>query len=313
MARCWRASARSGDGRPDARTGPVWRIASSITRSVSTVSAAWRRARLRDAEVVLLDRGAVEGGARVAEVSGDVFGHRIAPMWGIGEEGWMQLWSGFIGSVVGAIAAALVALWVVSLTNKHQTSLAKEAAEKQSQLFDKQLAEQRTALDVQLEKQQESLNRQLHEQRLEARRERERSAMAVMLDGLTVLRAEARNPEFDHAAVIAEVAVGLHRWRLELDDEVLGEELQLWPSLLWEGQHYVRNCYKNGEAFAGQALRLYQEYLDFLREICIRWSGAESDEYGTFMNEMADFRLGFPEKLDKVENRNQSDVSVPGR
>lgn len=234
-------------------------------------------------------------------------------MWGIGQEGWLQLWSGFIGSVVGAIAAALVALLVVSLTNKHQSSLAKKAEKEQSKLLDKQLAEQREALASQLQQQQESLNRQLHEQRMEARRERERSAMAVILNGLTILRTEARNPDFDYQPVMAEVTVGLHRWRLELGTNLLGEELQLWPSLMWRAQSYVRNCDKNREPFVNGAARLYTDYLDFLREICMRWSSVESDEYGLFLNEMADFRLAFDEKLDKLEGRGSKDGSLRDR
>lgn len=224
-------------------------------------------------------------------------------MFGIGEQGWLELWSGFNGSLVGALAAALVALLVVWRTNKHQTSLAEKAAKKQSELFHKQLAEQRTALDAQLRQQQEALNRQLHEQRMEARRERERSAMAVIVGALTVLRAQARHPEFDHRPHMALVAEGIHRWRLELGNTTLSEELNLWPGLLWQAHDYVRSCRKNHELPA-RAEKLYIKHLDFLLDVCMRWSVSESDEYGILMNDMADFRLAFGDKQREGDSIN---------
>lgn len=225
-------------------------------------------------------------------------------MWGIGEEGWSELWSGLIGSVVGAVAAALVALLVVWRTNKHQTKLATRAAEKQSELIDRQLEEQRKALDTQLRQQQESLARQLHEQRTEARRERERSAMADIVSGLTGLRAGAWHADFDQRPDMDLVAAGIHRWRLELgNSSTLGEELELWPGLLWEAHDYVRSCRRKHEPFIDRAVKLYIRHLDYLLEVCMKWSESESDEYGILMNEMMAFRLEFDEKRLKVEGR----------
>lgn len=231
-------------------------------------------------------------------------------MWGIGEEGWLQLWSGFIGSVVGAIAAAFVALLVVWRTNRKQTSLAKAAADQQGRLFEKQLEEQRTALASQLAHQQESLKRQLDEQRLEARRERERSAMATIVGGLVKLKSESRTLEFDHRHEMSQVAAGIHRWRLELGTDPLAEELALWPNLMWRAHRFAHMYHKSRSLGAERARKVYVTYLDFLREVCMRWSSIESDEHGSFLNELVDLRLEFDERKAKVENYNRSDEEV---
>lgn len=47
---------------------------------------------------------------------------------GISAADWLQLWNGFIGALVAAVAAALVAWGVVKATNKHQSRLAYVAA-----------------------------------------------------------------------------------------------------------------------------------------------------------------------------------------
>jgi len=234
-------------------------------------------------------------------------------MWGIGEEGWIQLWSGFIGSVVGAIAAALVALLVVWLTNRHQTLLAKRATDQQAELFQKQLEEQRAALDSQLAHQQETLKRQLDEQRLEARRERERSAMATIVSGVVVLKAESRTLEFDHRREVALMAAGVHRWRLELGADPLAEELALWPNLIWRAHLFAYGFHKKHRLGAERARKLYVMYLDFLREICMRWSSIEFDEYGHFLNELADLRLEFDARKAKVEDYNRADADEAAR
>lgn len=231
-------------------------------------------------------------------------------MWGIGEEGWIQLWSGFIGSVVGAIAATLVAVLVVWLTNQHQTSLAKKATDQQAELFEKQMEEQRTALASQLAHQQEALKRQLDEQRSEARRERERSAMATIVSGLVVLKAESLTLEFDHRREVSLLAAGIHRWRLELGGDPLAGELALWPTLIWRAHLFANGSHKRKALGAERARRLYVTYLDFLREVCMRWSSVEADEYGNFLNELANLRLEFDARKAKVEGYNRADAEV---
>ncbi|MDD7834994.1 hypothetical protein [Paenarthrobacter sp. AB444] len=224
-------------------------------------------------------------------------------MWGIGQEGWLQLWSGFIGSVTGAIAATLVALLVLRRTNRHQRALAEDAAKKQAELAEKQLSEQRSSLEAQLRQQQEGLNRQLREQRLEARRERERAAMAVIVSGLTGLRAGAKHPDFDHRPHLDRVTEGIHRWRLEIGTSgVLGEELGAWPGFLWLAHDYVRRCRQNHEPYTEGAVKLYISCLDYLLDACLKWSESESDEYGALGNDMITFRNDFGEKTFKLEN-----------
>lgn len=231
-------------------------------------------------------------------------------MWGIGEEGWIQLWSGFMGSAAGAIAAAFVALLVVWRTNLKQTSLAKDAAEQQARLFEKQLEEQRTGLASQLAHQQESLKRQLDEQRLEARRERERAAMATIVSGLVKLKAESRTLEFDHRHEVSLMASGIHRWRLELGADPVAEELALWPNLIWRAHLFAHGYHKRQNLGVERARKLYVTYLDFLREVCMRWSSVESDEYGNFLNELASLRLEFDARKAKVADYNRDDAEV---
>lgn len=50
--------------------------------------------------------------------------------WGIDRDVWSLLWSGVLGSFVAAVVGGLVALFVVRLTNAHQTRLSREAREK---------------------------------------------------------------------------------------------------------------------------------------------------------------------------------------
>ena len=224
-------------------------------------------------------------------------------MWGIGQEGWLELWSGFIGSVTGAIAATLVALLVVWLTNRHQRALAEDAAKNQAELAEKQLSEQRSSLEAQLRQQQEGLNRQLHEQRLEARRERERAAMAVIVSGVTGLRAGARHPDFNHRPDLDRATEGILRWRLEIGTGgILSEELAEWPGFLWLAHDYARRCRQNHEPFTEGALKLYISCLDFLLDACLKWTESESDEYETLGNDMITFRNEFGGKQFRLEN-----------
>lgn len=95
---------------------------------------------------------------------------------GISEGDWLELWSGFIGALVSAVLAALVAVLVVWRTNKHQSGLAKSA-----------LAAQREDAATALKVQRDLLERQIREQREEARRAERHQALARFIAGVREL------------------------------------------------------------------------------------------------------------------------------
>lgn len=84
----------------------------------------------------------------------------------------------------------------------------------------------------------------------------------------------------------------------------------MWPDLIWRAHLFANGYHKRHNLGAERARKLYTTYLDFLREVCMRWSSVESDEYGNFLNELADLRLEFDSWKAKVEDYNRADVDV---
>jgi hypothetical protein len=97
-------------------------------------------------------------------------------LWGISAADWLELWSGTIGALVSAVAAALVAWLVVRATNKHQGEIAKAALKAQRE-------DAATALIVQ----RELLQQELREQREESRRSERTQALARFVSGVREL------------------------------------------------------------------------------------------------------------------------------
>lgn len=97
---------------------------------------------------------------------------------GIDVDGWMQLWNGVIGAALSAVLAALVAVFVVWRTNKHQSSLAETA-----------LAAQREDAATALKVQRDLLERQIREQREESRRAEKTRALSEYVAGVRELGA----------------------------------------------------------------------------------------------------------------------------
>lgn len=79
----------------------------------------------------------------------------------IGREWWLQLFSGTVGAIIGAIVAALAAVWVLNRTNAKQQELW-EASSEMQRIRDNHAQEDQRARDEELRRDaQEALNRQL--------------------------------------------------------------------------------------------------------------------------------------------------------
>lgn len=112
---------------------------------------------------------------------GIVFGD----LWGIKEDVWVQLWSGTVGAMVSAGVAALVAIFVLRRSNKHQQLL-----------IEQQIATQRAA-EV---------------------RSREKSAMAEILSATHGFLRAMNEGEDAIAFQSAEFMTNVFRWSLEAAD-----------------------------------------------------------------------------------------------
>lgn len=137
---------------------------------------------------------------------GIVFGD----LWGIEEGVWVQLWSGAVGAIFSAAAAAAVAVMVLARSNAHQRKLASEALEHQKILGEQQLAEQKA----------------------EAARVREQAAIAEVIitaERFIPISRGSLNDVNDHLVVFQSAVA---RWRVELGvGSPLTDELLKWTTL----------------------------------------------------------------------------------
>ncbi|MDQ0735148.1 hypothetical protein [Arthrobacter agilis] len=151
--------------------------------------------------------------------------------WGLGSEVWLQLWSGVIGSLVGAIGAAGVALLVLWRTNLHQAELARRALEEQRSLSEKALTAQRDDAKRALDEQRNSLERQLTDQRSESSRARELAAIADFLSAVVgVVNGADDLSQLD--AHDQQLRSARYRMTFEPGSRALGEALRGWVSVL---------------------------------------------------------------------------------
>lgn len=155
-------------------------------------------------------------------------------MWlGLGPEVWLQLWSGVIGSILGATGAIGIALWVLRRTNDHQTEMASEALAAQRRIADEALSAQRQDARQALKEQRKSLNKQLKEQRSEASRARELSAIADFLSAVEGIVSGMSDPDWADANLSAseqQLESARVRMTFEPHSKALGVELGPWVS-----------------------------------------------------------------------------------
>lgn len=152
-------------------------------------------------------------------------------LWGLGPESWLQLWSGVIGSIVGAIGAAVVALLVLSRTNRHQAKLSQEALREQRELAESALVAQREDAKTALNEQRNALERQLADQRSESSRARELAAIA---DFLSAIMGVVNGAEDGASLDIHDQQLQSARFRMTFEpgSRPLGEALSGWVSAL---------------------------------------------------------------------------------
>lgn len=184
-------------------------------------------------------------------------------LWGIDSDGWAQLWSGIFGSVIGAMAAAGVALLVLWLSNKHQHALAQDALAEQRRLARLALDAQSEQAATALEEQRKSLELQLLEQRAEASKERETRAMSELIAEVDVLRKRYKDGlPFLRDSLFKMESAAL-RWSLEIPNEELAQEVMKWPDFVF---FLAMHAAEADAAFMERALANREETIDKLAE-----------------------------------------------
>jgi hypothetical protein len=160
---------------------------------------------------------------------------------------WAQLWSGVFGSIIGAVAATAVALFVVVLSNNHQSKLAAAALHEQQRLAaqaiyeqrslaDAAMTEQRRQADLALSEQREALQLQLSEQKAEASRERQYSAISQFLAAANHGSNNYRTGE-GLQDVLTQMESAVLRWGLDMDSTQFRDEARHWPTSIWQMMH----------------------------------------------------------------------------
>jgi len=131
-------------------------------------------------------------------------------MWaGLTGHQWAVLLSGAVGSLLAAVIGGLVALMVVLLSNRHQSTLAAHA----------------------LDEQREASAAQLADQRHEASRVRANQAIAHLVALVPRFRSEPE--ESKRFALVDEMKTEAVLWEMEDFGEPIFGELMLWPELLF--------------------------------------------------------------------------------
>ncbi|MFF1382798.1 hypothetical protein ACFVWT_04455 [Arthrobacter sp. NPDC058288] len=216
---------------------------------------------------------------------------------------WLGFWEGMMGALTSALLAAGVALMVVWLTNRHQTTLVdrqlQDAQTKAEfalgqQKIDQVKAhrEQRTALSTQLREQRESLKFQLEEQRKEASKDREHAAIAEVLACLSQAYILLRPTQSLDDLHLVRFAAAMGRWELESTDAELRAELRQWPLQWWDSIRETRKSGGSDEHEVG--LVTARVMLNFARE----WSNADAVRREVLMKEVREQR----ERLQKKES-----------
>lgn len=195
------------------------------------------------------------------------------------DEIWLlQLWSGAIGSFVGAVIGGLVALIVVSLANRHQKRLSEAAMDLQKRLAREALAEQREQSRIALEEQRESLQTQLRENRAEASKTREIAALADLipsLGSLTLTAMDMHDPS-KLAPLVGQLQAASARWWMEIDKGPIRFELFRFTMLLHDLAE--RTVIEQSPAERSEWLGKLARAAGVFRDGIINWPKASSDE-----------------------------------
>jgi hypothetical protein len=187
---------------------------------------------------------------------------------GVGEEGWEQLFSGFIGS----LAAAIVAVVVLILTNKHQRALSTQQSTDQRELSNQQLAEQRA----------------------ESSRVRRNEAIARIIFTATQFR-QTVDDQARHA-LIADMESAVLLWEFEEPNETIFAELRLWPQLLFVESAKMFKPSGEGGVSYNQVLRMSEITFSITSNLK-KWPGADADGRLEIVDNLAEARGDIPVML----------------
>lgn len=197
------------------------------------------------------------------------------------DEMWLlQLWSGTFGAAISAVAAAVVALLVVTLTNRHQSRLSEIALAKQAEWAAEALAGQREQAAEAFAQQEKILRQQLAEQQAEASRERSTKAAADMISGAVELQDAPRKSMEEVVVLQHRLQSAAWRWYMEGVDDDLSEVI-LWANHLslsafkanWEAAKESNG--KDYDAAAGE--RLSSACLTF-EGLASHWPSSDRDD-----------------------------------
>lgn len=150
------------------------------------------------------------------------------------DETWLlQLWSGTFGATIGAIAAAAVAILVVTITNRHQSKLTQRSLDLQTKLAKETLEEQRTHAAVALKAQERALTLQLQVQREEASKERLTLAVADALTAAHEMSTSFPLDQLQIATLHRKLYGAAFRWYSEDPQHPGIDEVLTWPNYLY--------------------------------------------------------------------------------
>lgn len=181
---------------------------------------------------------------------------------GIDRPEWFLLWSGVLGAVLSAGAAAWVAVRVLTRSNRHQRELAEEAAVQQALIAREQMEGQQRNADQALREQREQLRRQISEQRSIADRQiseqgrlaslaREQQAIAEVIIATEDFIAVQLDSDKVAAEQMRGLRVAVARWRAELGADEMQNELLLWTRLFDRISNLLRAQVRAGEKESG--------------------------------------------------------------
>lgn len=194
------------------------------------------------------------------------------------DEMWLlQLWSGTFGATIGAVAAAVVAWMVVGRTNRHQSTLAKEALELQAVLADAALEEQRLQSAAALKAQKDTLTQQLRDQRSEASRDRMIVAVTDMIAAVHQMSIEYRRDRETLLANYRQAYSAAHRWAIEDAGELDLILLLAWPQWLYDLRMAADADHEN-EAARNAAFDALQGASSRFQVLASQWPNATGDQ-----------------------------------
>ncbi|BCW62852.1 hypothetical protein [Arthrobacter sp. StoSoilB22] len=230
------------------------------------------------------------------------------------DEMWLlQLWSGTFGATIGAIAAAAVAILVVTLTNRHQSKLTERSLELQATLARESQEELRRQAASAEEAQERALRLQLEVQRQEASKERLTFAVAEALTVAHELSTSFPLIEMEIARLHRRLYGAVFRWYIENPEEPGIVEVLAWPN-------YLYNLTRQANAELEDETDR-KKYFDVLlaasaefQSAASRWPNSSAEHRNILVAHLSELReQSPPEPHDQVRVQVSAQLNVPAR